>query len=80
MPLDILLKAPAEILLVNFVHDEYQTEVPNNMKIALEVAKTQAACLSEAGVLLELKCPITGSYYSEDNKDYTIGIDWQQTH
>lgn len=80
MPLDILLKSSPEILLVNFVHDEYQTEVPNNMKVALEVAKTQAACLSEAGVLLELKCPITGSYFNEDIKDWTIGPNWQQTH
>lgn len=71
---------PRNILIVNFVHDEYQTEVPNNMKVALEVAKTQAACLTEAGVLLELKCPISGSYYNEDAKDWTIGPNWQQTH
>lgn len=67
-------------LLVNFVHDEWQTECPNNMEIALEIAKIQAESLREVGEELGLKCPLAGSFYSEDNHDYTIGTKWSVTH
>lgn len=67
-------------ILVNFVHDEWQTETPNNMEIALKIAKVQADSLREVGEELGLKCPLAGSYYNDDHKDYTIGTNWYQTH
>lgn len=66
--------------LVNFVHDEWQTETPCNVAIALEVAKLQADSLREVGEELKLNCPMAGSYWNEDLKDYTIGTNWSVTH
>lgn len=66
--------------LVDIVHDEYQTETPNNMEIALQVAKLQAEAIAYAGDHLGLKCPLSGSYWNEDKKDYTIGPNWALTH
>lgn len=66
--------------LVNFVHDEWQTECPNNMEVALEIAKMQADSLREVGEELKLKCPLAGSYWNDDLKDYTIGVNWKVTH
>lgn len=70
----------AKALFVNMVHDEWQTEVPNNMEIALKVAKIQAESLRLVGEELELKCPLAGSYFNDDINDYTIGTNWYQTH
>lgn len=67
-------------LLVNFVHDEWQTETPNNMEVAIRVAKLQADSLREVGEELKLKCPLAGSYWNDDLKDYTIGTNWKVTH
>lgn len=69
-----------QIKIVNFVHDEWQTEVPNNMDIALEVARVQADSLRQVGELLKLKCPLAGSYWNDDHGDYTIGPNWRVTH
>jgi DNA polymerase I-like protein with 3'-5' exonuclease and polymerase domains len=66
--------------LVNFVHDEWQTECPNDMTIALKIAKIQADSLKEVGEELKLNCPLAGSFWNEDHKDYTIGTNWYQTH
>ncbi len=66
--------------LVNFVHDEWQTEVNNNMDLALLVAKSQADALREVGEELGLLCPLAGSYWNDDHHDYTIGTNWYQTH
>lgn len=67
-------------LLVNFVHDEWQTEVPNNMEIALRVASLQADSLRVVGEELGLLCPLAGSYWNDDLKDYTIDKNWSKTH
>lgn len=67
-------------LLVNLVHDEWQTESPNSMQVALLVAETQAESLRLVGEELGLKCPLAGSYYNDDIKDYTIGKSWAVTH
>jgi DNA polymerase I len=75
---DALVKE--EALLVNFVHDEWQTETPNNMEIALRIANIQAESLRLTGEELGLNCPLAGSYYNDDKKDYTIGTNWYQTH
>lgn len=65
---------------VNFVHDEWQTEVMNDFEFAKFVAEIQANALKEVGEELKLNCPMSGSYYNEDHEDYTIGINWYQTH
>jgi DNA polymerase I len=67
-------------LLVNLVHDEWQTECPNNVELALRIADIQAQSLTLVGQELGLKCPLAGSYWNEDHKDYTIGTNWYQTH
>jgi DNA polymerase I-like protein with 3'-5' exonuclease and polymerase domains len=66
--------------LVNFVHDEWQTECPNNMEVALRIAKMQADSLREVGEELKLKCPLAGSYWNDDLNDYTIHTNWSKTH
>jgi DNA polymerase I len=71
---------PPECFCVDLVHDEWQTEVPNNMEIALQVAKMECDALKEVGEELKLKCPLAGSFYNDDHKDYTIGTTWYQTH
>lgn len=67
-------------ILVNFVHDEWQTECPNDMEVATRIAKMQADSLREVGEEFGLKCPLAGSYWNDDAKDYTIGVNWKQTH
>lgn len=67
-------------ILVNFVHDEWQTETPNNMEIALRIAKMKADSLRIVGEELKLKCPLAGSYWNDDLHDYTIGTSWAVTH
>ena len=66
--------------IVNFVHDEWQVEVPNDTRIALEVAKLMADSLRVVGEELKLKCPLAGSYWNDDLKDYTIATNWSKTH
>ena len=66
--------------LVNFVHDEWQVECPNDGAIALKIAKMMAESLVLVGQELGLKCPLAGSYWNDDLKDYTIGTNWAQTH
>lgn len=70
----------SSIQIVNFVHDEWQTEVPNDLTLAIKVAKIQADSLRIVGEELGLKCPLAGSYWNDDHKDYTIGVNWYQTH
>jgi len=65
---------------VNLVHDEWQTEVPNNMEVALRVASLQADSLRIVGERLKLRCPLAGSYWNDDLKDYTIHTNWSKTH
>lgn len=67
-------------LLVNLVHDEWQTEAPNNMAYALAIAEMQSDSLRIVGEELKLNCPLAGSYWNEDRKDYTIGTNWSVTH
>lgn len=66
--------------LVNFVHDEWQTETNRNVDIALKIAKIQSDSLAAVGEELKLKCPLAGSYWNDDIEDYTIGTNWAQTH
>ena len=66
--------------LVNFVHDEWQIECPNNMKVALEIGEMVSQSLVTTGLDLKLNCPMAGSYYNDDDKDYTIATNWSKTH
>lgn len=66
--------------IVNFVHDEWQVEVPNNVQLAIEVGKMMADSLRQVGEELKLKCPLAGSIWNDDYKDYTIGLNWSRTH
>lgn len=66
--------------LVNMVHDEWQTEVPNDVTLGLRIAKHQADSLREVGELLKLNCPLSGSFWSKRYKDNTIGTNWKVTH
>lgn len=71
---------PRNILLVNLIHDEWQVETSNNMKEALDTAQIMSDSLVSVSKELNLNCPMAGSFYNEDCKDYTIGVNWQQTH
>lgn len=72
--------ADMDARLVNFVHDEWQTETPNDMKVALQIASLQSDSLRIVGEKLGLRCPLAGSYWSDDLKDYTIDRNWSKTH
>lgn len=67
-------------MFVDIVHDELQSETRNSMDFALRVAQIKADAIKEAGEIYKLKCPMAGSYWNEDNKDYTIGTNWYKTH
>ena len=75
-----LTKEKIDYKFVNFVHDEFQVECLNNMEIALYIAKTMADSIKEAGEIYNTKCPLAGSYYNDDLKDYTIATTWAHTH
>lgn len=66
--------------IVNFVHDEWQVECPNDVSVAIQIAKEMADSLRIVGEQLGLKCPLAGSYWNDDLKDYTIGMNWSVTH
>ena len=67
-------------MLVNFVHDEWQVECPNDMRVAKQIAEMMASSLPEVGIELGLKCKLAGSYWNDDHKDFTIGPNWYTTH
>lgn len=69
-----------DAMLVDLVHDEWQVEGPNDFQTCLTVAKKMADSLRITGEELKLKCPLAGSYWNDDIKDYTIGNNWSQTH
>ena len=69
-----------DALLVNFVHDEWQVECPNNMTIALEIANMMSSSLEKVGQELNMNCPLSGSFWNKKRKDYTIDTNWSLTH
>lgn len=70
---------PHQWMLVNLVHDEWQIECEYFMDTAILIAKTFDKALQDVGVMLQLKCPMAGSYMDDNNK-YTIGTNWKLTH
>jgi hypothetical protein len=74
------LKPEFNSMLVGLIHDEWQTETPNDMALAIRVAEMQSQSLAVVGEELKLRCPLAGSYWNDDHKDYTIGTNWSVTH
>jgi DNA polymerase-1 len=58
--------------LVNFVHDEWQTQVNAPRDVAEYVASVQKDAIRQAGEDLNLRCPMSGSG--------DIGHTWKDTH
>ena len=67
-------------ILVDLVHDEWQTECPNNMDIAKRIGQAQCDALREVGEELGLNVPLAGSFWNKKKNDYTIGTNWRVTH
>lgn len=57
---------------VNFVHDEWQTETVRDRRVATYIGECQADAIRQAGVELQLKCPMAGNF--------EIGRNWYDTH
>lgn len=69
-----------DAILVNFVHDEWQVEAPNDVRKCILIGEMMADSLRQVGEDLKLNCPLAGSIYNDDLKDYTIGTNWSTTH
>ena len=57
---------------VNFVHDEWQTEVDDNKEVIDTVCRTQKQSFPAVQQLLEVNCPLAGSA--------DVGLTWRMTH
>lgn len=64
---------------VNYVHDEWQVEVVDDVSIAERVAHILADSIAVAGRELGLRCPMAGSIVNEHGR-LTIGKTWLETH
>lgn len=64
--------------MVNFVHDEWQTEVPD-YDTGRIVGEIQADAIRVAGEKLKLRCPMAGSVLS-GHGGLAIGRNWLETH
>lgn len=58
--------------LVNFVHDEWQTVVPDDDEIIEIVSDAQTRSFIQAGLDLNLNCPLAGNA--------VVGQTWKETH
>lgn len=72
--------AQYDSFLVNLVHDEFQAETPNNLDIAMKVAKVFDDAIHEAGERYNMNCPMSGSYWNDKHNEPTIGRNWYETH
>lgn len=83
-----LTKEKVPFKLVDYVHDEWQTEVKGDIELAKYVAEIQADAIRQVGEDLNLNCPLAGSFMAEHgtykipNTDmyYSIGSTWRDTH
>jgi DNA polymerase-1 len=71
------LKIPFK--LVNFVHDEWQSQVYGSYDAALELANLKADSIRQAGEDLRLRCPMAGAIIGGHGK-IAIGQNWYETH
>lgn len=69
---DTLDKASVNYKQVDFVHDEWQTEVYGSEETAKWVGVMQQNSIIDTGINLEIKCPLDGSS--------VIGKNWKETH
>lgn len=67
-----LTKEKIPFKLVDYVHDEWQTQVKGDRDMAEYVGQVQADAIREVGEDLGIFCPLAGSY--------DIGKDWLETH
>lgn len=67
-------------IIVDLVHDEWQTECRNNMDDAIRIGNAQCEALKQTGIDLGLNVPLAGSFYNKKKNDYTIGTNWRVTH
>jgi DNA polymerase-1 len=76
-----LLQLPVELL--NWVHDEWQTLIPDDNDLAKTVTDIQIQALRDTTDILKLKCPMEGTTSKHANDDGTIfygGYSWKETH
>lgn len=69
--------------LVNWVHDEWQTETIRCLDTALYIAKAQAEAIREAGEIYNVYCPLAGSWETDgpnNTRIPSIGDNWTHTH
>lgn len=59
-------------LWIDFVHDEFQTEVDNNLDLCHNIGRVQAQAIVQAGEEFSLNCPQDG--------EYKVGRNWFETH
>lgn len=57
---------------VNFVHDEWQTELTGNQELCRLVGECQSRSITRVGQEFALKCPLAGNF--------KIGKNWLETH
>ena len=57
---------------VNFVHDEFVTEVWGGRDVADEVGRLQSEAIRQAGIVYNLHCPLAG--------EYKVGKNWLEVH
>jgi len=73
-----LKKEKIPFKLVDFVHDEWQTEVDDDDEVAAYVGKVQAQSIVDAGLLFNLNCPTAGAVSYHNGK--VGGYNWSETH
>lgn len=69
---DELKKDSIDFKQVNFVHDEWQTEVRGDVRIAEHVGQVQARAIRRVGEHFGIRCPMAGNY--------EVGKNWLETH
>lgn len=57
---------------VNFVHDEWQTEIRGDRELAELVGNIQAMAIKDVGERFKLNCPMAG--------EFKVGKNWYETH
>ena len=67
-----LVKLGIRFKQVNWVHDEWVTEVFGGREVAELVGRIQSASIERVGVLFGLRCPMAG--------EYKVGKNWLEVH
>ncbi len=61
-----------EFKQVCFNHDEWETEVPDDLDKAHELGRIQEISIKKAGEILNVRCPLAG--------EHKVGKDWYDVH